>query len=549
MRRIIVLFSILFASLLVSSALFFRATSRIVHSEAWLIRTYSALDQLDSLNSSLQDGQFNARNYLESGDPKYLSAYRNSCLQLQEQLQKLPSLVSDNPQQTDNISRLKANLDDWKSQWDTALSQSSASRTVVSAYTPILALRQVQLFETQLLHQRSDTESSNIRNIRLALIFGTIANFAFLIIAATLMVRGENQRSHEKEAQSRLAAIVNSSDDAIISKTLEGTVTSWNAAAERLYGYSAEEAIGKSINIIIPPDHRGEMESILETIRQGKDVDHLETERVRRNGTRLQLEITVSPLRDESGKIIGASAIARNITERRQLEESLRQLSARILQAQDEERKRIARELHDTTVQKLALLSIDLAKLKSHPTPEKIDSIAQHAQKLTSECVQELRTLSYVLHPPMLDELGLASALKIYAEGFSQRSGIALDIDVAEPWERLSPEAEITLFRVAQEGLTNVMRHSGSRRAMIKLQQNGEIQLQVIDQGRGLANELPSTDQKTLIMGVGILGMRERLKQMGGSLRIASTAAGTTVEARLPYSRGTDAKNSNFAGG
>ena len=283
MRRIIVLFSILFASLLVSSALFFRATSRIVHSEAWLIRTYSALDQLDSLNSSLQDGQFNARNYLESGDPKYLSAYRNSCLQLQEQLQKLPSLVSDNPQQTDNISRLKANLDDWKSQWDTALSQSSASRTVVSAYTPVLALRQVQLFETQLLHQRSDTESSNIRNIRLALIFGTIANFAFLIIAATLMVRGENQRSHEKEAQSRLAAIVNSSDDAIISKTLDGTITSWNAAAERLYGYSAEEAIGKSINIVIPPDHRGEMESILETIRQGKDVDHLETERVRRN--------------------------------------------------------------------------------------------------------------------------------------------------------------------------------------------------------------------------------------------------------------------------
>lgn len=548
LRRIVLLFSIVFASLLVSSLLFFRATNRIVDGEAWLIHTYDVLDQLDSISSSLQDAQFNARSYVESGDPKYLPAYRSSAQQLQPQLQKLRALVADNPQQSQNVLLLERSLEDWKSRWDSALAPpEAASRKIISAYQPSVALRQVQQRETQLLRQRSDASAANVRNIRLALIFGTLANFAFLVIAAVLIVRAENQRIHEKEAQARLAAIVNSTDDAIISKTLDGTVTSWNAAAERLYGYSALEAVGKSINIIIPLDRRGEMESILQTIRQGKEVDHLETERVRKNGTRLQLEITVSPLRDEAGQVIGASAIARDVTERRQMEESLRQLSARILQAQDEERKRIARELHDTTVQKLALLSIDLAKLKSAHDPEKLASVSQHAQNLTTECVQELRTLSYVLHPPMLDELGLASALKIYAEGFSQRSGIALDIDVEGEWQRLTPEAEITLFRIAQESLTNVMRHSGSTRAQIRLTRNGGIKLQVIDEGRGLPGHIQSTNSSSV--GVGILGMRERLKQLGGSLRIASTATGTTVEARLPYSRGTDGKNSNPLGG
>ncbi len=548
LRRIVLLFSILFASLLVSSLLFFRATNRIVDGEAWLIHTYDVLDQLDSISSSLQDGQFNARNYVESGDPKFTAAFRSSAQQLQQQLENLQTLVADNPQQTQNVLLLKRSTDDWKSQWETSLAESAAAnRTIVSPYQPSLALRQVQQRETQLLRQRSDASAANVRNIRLALILGTLANFAFLVIAASLIFRGENQRIHEKEAQARLAAIVNSTDDAVISKTLDGTVTSWNASAERLYGYKAEEALGKSINIIIPPDHRGEMESILDTIRQGKQVDHLETERIRKNGARLQLEITVSPLRDESGNIIGASAIARDVTERRELEESLRQLSARILQAQDEERKRIARELHDTTVQKLALLSMDLAKIKSAHDPEKLAAVSQHALNLTTECVQELRTLSYVLHPPMLDELGLASALKIYAEGFSQRSGIALDIDVEGEWQRLTPEAEITLFRIAQESLTNVMRHSGSPRAQIRLTRNGGVKLEVIDEGRGLSAPIEST--KSSSVGVGILGMRERLKQLGGSLRIASTATGTTVEARLPYSRGTDGKDSNPFGG
>lgn len=387
-----------------------------------------------------------------------------------------------------------------------------------------------------LLFSLASAASANLRLIPIPSIVFIVADLCFLLLAGYLVLKGERERNRDRESRLRLAAIVDSSDDAIISKTLDGTLTSWNLGAERLYGYKAVEVVGKSIDVIIPPEKRTEMKTILETLRQGHRVDHLETIRIRRDGTPLHVELTVSPVNDDRGRVIGASAIARNITERKQMEESLRHLSARILQAEDEERRRIARDLHDTTVQELALLAMSLAQLKGISDHEKLQVSLIKAHELTNHCVQELRTLSYVLHPPMLDELGLASALKIYAEGFSQRSGVALDIEVSARWERLSHQTEIALFRVAQESLGNVVRHSGSTRATIKLDRNGEIKMEIVDQGRGLSDDADSD----FTLGVGILGMRERIKQLGGTLTINSGPTGTCVEARLPFSRGTD---------
>jgi signal transduction histidine kinase len=161
-------------------------------------------------------------------------------------------------------------------------------------------------------------------------------------------------------------------------------------------------------------------------------------------------------LKDERGNIIGASAIGRDITHRKRMEQSLRQLSLRILQAQDEEKRCIAREIHDSTVQKLALLSMSLAQLHASANTDKAKATLQTSEQLTHECVLELRTLSYLLHPPMLDELGLASALRIYTEGVTQRSGLEISMEVDPDWPRLPHDVEMTLFRVAQEGLSNV---------------------------------------------------------------------------------------------
>ncbi|MGZ4788574.1 MAG: PAS domain-containing sensor histidine kinase, partial [Terriglobales bacterium] len=300
----------------------------------------------------------------------------------------------------------------------------------------------------------------------------------------------------------------------------------------RLYGYMAEEMVGRSIYEIVPEDRRDELRVILDRLGQGERIEHLETFRLRRDGSLIEVELMVSPLRDERGNVVEASAIARDITHRKQMERSLHQLSIGILKAQDEERRRIAREIHDTTVQKLALLSMNLAQLKGPANPAKSPAMLENSQELASQCVQELRTLSYVLHPPMLDELGLASALKIYVEGIAQRSGVTITTDVDAEVPRLTPEVEMALFRVAQEGLSNVLRHSGSKTARIELSNREGVTMKISDQGMGMARrwdtEIPAG------VGVGIAGMNERIKQLGGMLTIDSGPHGTTVTAHVP---------------
>jgi signal transduction histidine kinase len=177
---------------------------------------------------------------------------------------------------------------------------------------------------------------------------------------------------------------------------------------------------------------------------------------------------------------------------------------------------------------------MNLAQLQNVGDPLARHRILQGSQDLSNQCAQELRSLSYLLHPPMLEELGLASALKIYAEGFSQRSGVALDIEVQPDFERLPPEMEIALFRVAQESLSNILRHSNSPRARIKLVRNSAIKLTVMDEGRGFSEGKKSRVTGDVQMGVGILGMTERMKQLGGTLEINSGPTGTSVNAHLP---------------
>lgn len=545
-QRTAAIFAVLMVSLLIGFVVAFRTTSRIAEDEQWIGHTYQVLSQLDSLEISLRRADRAAQEYLRSGNNAFLQTYRQFSNNATAQVRSLQQLTNDNQSQQASLDNLDTSISNWHAALEAAVSAPlNGSARMIDVPNPQLQtatdiLRRMRDLESELLKQRSTAAAHSLQLIRSGLIAFMISNFCFLVIAAFLVVRGERSHARDLENRSRMAAIVDSSDDAIVSKTLDGILTSWNRGAERLYEYKAEEVVGKHINVIIPPERQHEMPEIFDTLRKGERVDHMETERVRRDGTRIHVELTVSPIHDERGRIIGASAIARDITERRQMEESLRSLSARILQAEDEERRRIARDLHDTTVQELALLSINIAQLKGVSDPAKLNQMLTHAHELTNKCVQELRTLSYVLHPPMLDELGLASALKIYAEGFSQRSGVVLDIDVNPGWQRLSPETEIALFRVAQESLSNVVRHSGSPRATIKLERNGEIKMAIIDEGRGVA-----TATGKVILGVGFLGMRERIKQLGGTLTIDSGPAGTAVEARLPLNRRMDVQNSN----
>jgi len=216
--------------------------------------------------------------------------------------------------------------------------------------------------------------------------------------------------------------------------------------------------------------------------------------------------------------------------------QNLRDLSARLLQMQDEERRRIARELHDSVGQMLAALGMNLSAVRND-----IDHLARTAATLTDseslvqEMVTEVRTISHLLHPPLLDEAGLSSALRWYVDGFSQRSGIRVDLDMPDNFERLPVELETAIFRVVQECLTNIHRHSGSPTAKIRLRQRDhEAVVDIEDKGRGIPPHKLEQMAAAGAPGVGVRGMQERLRQLGGKLDIESNAGGTRVKVRLP---------------
>ena len=220
--------------------------------------------------------------------------------------------------------------------------------------------------------------------------------------------------------------------------------------------------------------------------------------------------------------------------------QTLRLLSVRLAQAQDEERRRIARELHDSVGQYLAATAMALDSVRQEATnlPASANRKLDEAAEITKACVSEIRTISHLLHPPLLEELGIAAAVRFYVEGFAARSGIRADLEMPEELGRLGNEIEIVLFRVLQESLTNIHRHSGSKTATIKVgADSDQAWMEVQDQGNGNGNG----NSALFRPGVGITGMRERLKALAGALEIASDQNGTRVKAVIPLTRTSSA--------
>jgi PAS domain S-box-containing protein len=473
-----------------------------------------------------------------------------------------------------------------------------------------------------------------------------------------------SERKQAEEITGLLAAIVASSDDAIISKSLDGFVTSWNMSAERIFGYTPEEAIGQHVTLIIPPERHAEESDILDRVRRGERVDHFHTVRRRKDGSLLDVSLTISPVRDSSGRVIGASKVARDITAQKQSEQALRESEqrfrvitdaspimvwmagtdklcyyfnkgwldfvgrtleqesgngwaenvhpedfdhclqiyvsnfdarrpfemeyrmrhhtgqyrwildrgvpryapdgmfegyvggcldihdqkeaaekvriaddmTRLMKAQDEERRRIARELHDSAGQTLAVLGMNLAQLvhRAESIAPELAREGKEIEAIVQQLHREIRTASYLLHPPLLDESGLASALNWYVEGLAERSHVAITLDVADNVGRLPSDMELAIFRLVQECLTNIHRHSGSKTALIRVGRDGEsVRIEVQDHGKGISAERLSEIQSHG-SGVGIRGIRERIRHFHGEMKIESNRSGTSVMVSIP---------------
>ena len=465
------------------------------------------------------------------------------------------------------------------------------------------------------------------------------------------MVEDITDKKRADEARFRHAAIVESSEDAIASVTLDGVIASWNAGAQRIFGYTESEAVGKSVTILVPPERPDEENKILETLKAGRRIDQFETVRVSKTGERINVSVSISPIRDSTGKMVGFSGISRDITERKRAEERLREyekavegaediigvvdreyrlllanrqylrmrnmsreqvvgrfvrdvlgkevfetvikpkldecfrgkvvryerkfsyptvgerdlllsyfpieaangtidrvacilhditdrkraeealaaVTRRLIEAQEQERSRIGRELHDDINQRLALLAIELEQLRDNPVD--VSNSLQQLLEKTNALSHDVQALSHELHSSRLEYLGVVSGMKSLCREFSERQKMEVDFrsDVSSP---LPFEIGLCLFRVLQEALNNAVKHSGVKRVEVQVvEQSNEVHLLVRDSGNGF--DIEAARQGS---GLGLIIMQERVRLVNGTIAFESKPmAGTTIHVRVPF--------------
>ncbi len=361
--------------------------------------------------------------------------------------------------------------------------------------------------------------------------------------------------------------------DAVITTDIEARITFLNPVAEAMTGWKLDEAIGqpleKIFNIVSVQTRNPAPNPVTRVLHEGAIAglaNH--TLLIARDGNETAIDDSAAPIRDGTGKLSGVVMVFRDVTRQRRAEtelreshqslseardhlekrvqertaelktanQDLRELSARLLKVQDDERRRLARELHDSVGQILAALSMNISVVQSQS--HKLDALGARAASenghLVQQAASEIRTLSHLLHPPLLEIAGLSSTLRWYLDGFSERSKIKIDLEIPSDFGRLPADTELAIFRIVQECLTNIHRHSGSKTADIRIQQAGShLVVQVKNSGKGIPREKQLQLTASGRTGVGFGGMRERVRQLGGTLEIHSEGNGTVVIATL----------------
>ena len=332
------------------------------------------------------------------------------------------------------------------------------------------------------------------------------------------------------------ATLLDLANDAIFIKTAQNAISYWNQGAERLYGWRAAEALGRNPADLLQTIYPVPLSEI-----EKNAVWEGELTQFTRDGRRIVVASRWTMLRNEIGEPSGWMEINTDISDRKRAEVAARSLSGRILTLQDDERRRIARGLHDSLGQYLAALKMQLSLMSMSAGDPSV--LIKEATEIVDRCLTETRTVSHLLHPPLLDEAGFGSAARWFVEGFAERSGIAVDLQLPPDLGRLHSDVEIALFRALQEALTNVHRHSGSPKADIRVSLNPRnVRLEIQDYGQGMSPEtLRQLIEGVGKTGVGVAGMRERVRELGGHMTIRSDAGGTLLTVVLPLGESVNA--------
>ncbi|HKR23123.1 MAG TPA: PAS domain S-box protein [Pyrinomonadaceae bacterium] len=387
---------------------------------------------------------------------------------------------------------------------------------------------------------QTDTEQGFLaRSRRNVVIAGAIIILQAALISALLIERSRKRRANTKlaESEERFAKAFKANPQPMLLTTLnEGRFVDVNEAFLTMSGFTREEIIGRTCLETGFFASEGHRHATIEPLLQTGSARNVELACPTKSGA-TRLLLCAGELIDLGGEkcIVVAST---DITERKESEQQLAELTARLLRTQDEERRRIARELHDVTAQSIGLIMLNLAQVQSAASSLDGRSKERLAESLAfgEQALKDIRTLSYVLHPPLLDHAGLITALKWYVKGFNDRSDVKVQFsENGNDGQRMPPEVEYALFRVVQECLTNIRRHTNSETAEIKLTRtDGEVSLSVRDHGKGNKLQIARNGDGAEFVGVGIPGMRHRLKELGGDLLVDSSLDGTTVTATVP---------------
>ena len=328
------------------------------------------------------------------------------------------------------------------------------------------------------------------------------------------------------------AKLLDQANDAIFARTAADKISYWNEGAERLYGWASGEVLGRSTHEILHTEFPLPLSEIMHADRWEGEL-----RQTKKDGSQITVASRWTTLRDHSGKTVGWLEINTDITARKRAEESARSLSGRILTLQDDERRRIARGLHDSLGQYLTALKMSLDVFQTSGGNKA--KVASECSEIVDKCLSETRTISHLLHPPLLDEAGFGSAARWYVDGFSRRSGIKVNLNLPLKLDRMHRDVEVALFRAVQEALTNIHRHSGGSMVDVHLSVDAKhLRLEIKDDGRGMPRKrLRSLIEGAADAGVGLAGMRERMRELGGSLEIRSDRAGTTLVISIPVER------------
>jgi PAS domain S-box-containing protein len=549
-------FGVAVSLLIGSSVLLFRATKRLLNSEALVGHTREVQTALEDLQGEVFQASNSGKAYILTGDNAMLGGYNTAKENIPAAMSHLRMLTGDNPGRASELDGLRTDIQGELDLIAKSIQSHQKGISSIDADAEITretaqlhdrveqSMKRMRDEEDKLLDERQNTSTENYHRTLRMIGASFVIALALLGFESFLLNYSFTQYQRTQNVARQTREIVNAffSSSTVGFGILDSQLryTRLNDVLPRMAGLKPEDLIGKSVPEIF--GERGvRTEAVLRKVLQtGTPLldREISTELPTQPGQMRHWLVNYFPIPGERGSFTQLGVIAVDVTARRNAEEALRKLSGRLLGIQDQERRRIARELHDSLGQYLAGLKIAIEMLSTSPGPERSQPLLKECSDILEKAIAETRTLSHLLHPPLLDEAGFASAASWFVTGFSQRSGIPITLDLPEDMPRLSEAVEIALFRVLQESLTNVHRHSHATSAEIKVEADAEeITVEVRDYGKGMpAQVLEQLRGEGTKLGVGLAGMRERIHELGGVFEVSSDETGTVVRATVPLS-------------